>query len=273
MSNRPRRYDWAELPEEARRLEAQAKALEPITSKELKIMDIHPNMKILDAGCGTGAVTRKIAQLSKQGISIGIDLDPLFIETAKTLAENEGISNILFEQGNIDEISYEDGFFDRAYCRLVLMHVDDPVKTVRELIRVTKKGGLVAISDNDDGIIISYPHAPKFQELWKKFGQMSGEKGMNRYIGRELFSILSQAGLSSIQVFPFPMHGTQENPAMLRGLVSVPMQILATSKDKMVEEGWFTEEEYREMVIEVEKALSHLGAFALGMSFFATGIV
>jgi ubiquinone/menaquinone biosynthesis C-methylase UbiE len=153
------------------------------------------------------------------------------------------------------------------------MHVDEPVKTVRQLARVTKKGGIVAISDIDDGVIISYPHAPKFHELWNKFGQMSKEKGMNRYIGRELFSILSQAGLSSIQVYPFPMYATQENPAMLRGLVSVPMQIIATSKDTMVDNGWFTEEEYMEMVDEVEKALSHPGGFALGMSFFATGIV
>ena len=69
------------------------------------------------------------------------------------------------------------------------------------------------------------------------------------------------------------MYATQENPVMVRSLVSVPMQIIGNSKDVMVEEGWFTEDEYREMVDEVESALSHPGAFALGMSFFATGVV
>ena len=273
MSNKPRKYDWAELPEEAKRLEAQAKSMEPVTLKELEIMNLHQNMKVLDAGCGTGPVTRKIANLIEPGLSVGIDLDPLFIEVAKSLAAKDNIRNIRFELGNIDELVYENSFFDRVYCRLVLMHVNDPVKTVRELARVTEKGGLVSISDNDDGVIMSYPHVPLFHELWDKFGQMSREKGMNRYIGRELFSILSQAGLNSIQIFPFPMYGTQANPAILRALVSVPMQILADSKDDMVENGWFTEAEYGRMVDDVEKALSHPGAFALGMSFFGTGVV
>ena len=191
---------------------------------ELEIMGLSQNMKILDAGCGTGAATRKIAQLVSPGEVVGIDIDAPFLETGKMLAEGEGIKNIRFELGNIDDISYEAGFFDKVYCRLVLMHVNNPVKTVRELARVTKKGGLVAVSDNDDGVIISYPHAPKFQALWSKFGQRAREKGENRYIGRELFSIFSQAGLSSIQVYPFPMYATQENPVMLKSLVSVPMR-------------------------------------------------
>ena len=41
----------------------------------------------------------------------------------------------------------------------------------------------------------------------------------------------------------------------------------------MVDDGWFTEEEYGAIVEEVESALSHLGGFMLDMTFFATGIV
>lgn len=271
MPDEPRKYGTS--PEEAQRLEAQAESYEFLTKRELDIMGLGPNMRILDAGCGTGAVTRKIAQLVTPGEAVGIDMGALFIETAKKLAESEGIKNIRFELGNIDKMSYEDGFFDKVYCRLVLMHVYDPVKTVRELARVTKKGGLIAVSDNDDGVMVSYPHVSKFHELWSKYGQRARERGRNRYIGRELFSIFSQAGLSSIQVYPFPMYATQGNSVMLRDIVSVPMQIIGNSKDVMVEEGWFTEEDYREMVDEVESALSHPGAFVLGMSFFATGVV
>lgn len=273
MSDSPRIYGWAGLPEEAQRLESQAASLAPIISRELKIMNLTPSMKVLDAGCGTGAVTRKIAQLVSDGEAVGIDIDAEFLETAKKLAEAENIKNIQFEKGNIDKLLYENDFFDVTYCRLVLMHVYDPVKTVSELARVTKSGGLVAVSDNDDGIVISYPHSPKFHHIWSKFGQRSRESGENRYIGRELYSILSQAGLNSVQIYPFPVYATQETPEIARMIVSVPMQIIANSKDDMVEEGWFSDEEYEEMVKEVERALSHPGGFVLGMSFFATGIV
>jgi len=273
LSDEPRTYGWAGLPEEAKRLEAQAAAMNPILERELDILSLSPKMKILDAGCGTGAVTRKIAQIVSPGEVVGFDMDALFLETARKLAEIENINNARFELGNIDDIPYNDGYFDKAYCRLVLMHVNDPVKSVRELARVTRHGGLVAVSDNDDGVIISFPHAPKFQELWSRYGQRAREKGENRYIGRELFSIFSEAGLSSIQVYPFPLYATMENPVLLRGIVSVPMDVIGISKDAMVEEGWFTEADYLEMVDEVESAFSHPGGFVLGMSFFATGVV
>jgi len=272
LSDEPRTYGYAGLPEEVQRLEAQAKSMEAILQRELQIMKLTPDMRMLDAGCGTGAVTRKIAQHISPGEAVGIDIDPLFLENAKTLAMNEGIENIRFEHGNVDSLSYEDGYFDGAYCRLVLMHVNDPVHTVRELARVTKRGGFVAVSDNDDGVVISYPDAPKFQRLWRLYGQRARERGVNRYIGRELYSIFSEAGLKSIQVFPFPLYATQEDPAVVRGLVSIPMQIIALSKDDMVGGGWFTEGEYQEMVEEVEETLSHPGGFAMGMSFFAVGV-
>ena len=273
LSDEPRTYGWASLPEEAKRLEAQAAALEPIITRELGIMSLTPNMKILDAGCGTGAVTRIFAQNVSLGEAVGIDIDAQFLETAKKLAESENIKNIRFEKGNIDKLSFENDYFDVAYCRLVLMHVHDPVKTVRELARVTKSGGLIAVSDNDDGVVISYPHAPKFQSIWTKFGQRARERGENRYIGRELFSILSQAGLGSIQVYPFPLYATVENPVIARSIVSVPLQIIHNDKDVMVAEGWFSDDDYREMVEEVELAMSHPGGFVLGMTFFATGVV
>jgi ubiquinone/menaquinone biosynthesis C-methylase UbiE len=272
MSDKPRTYGWAGLPEEVQRLEAQAKSMEAILNRELQIMKLTSNQRILDAGCGSGAVTRKIAQHVSPGEAVGIDIDPIFLENAKKLAENEGIKNIRFKLGNIDNLSYEDEYFDGSYCRLVLMHVNDPVHSVGELARVTKRGGFVAVADNDDGVVISYPHAPKFQKLWRLYGQRAKEKGENRYIGRELYSIFSEAGLGSIQIFPFPMFATQDNPEVLRGLVSIPMEIIAISKDDMVDEGRFSEKEYLEMVEEVEETLSHPGGFAMGMSFFAVGV-
>lgn len=174
----PRKYADAGRPEEAMRLEAQAKAFEMILEKEIEILGLSANMKILDAGCGTGAVTRKMALKVWQGNACGVDIDPLFISEAKKLALREGIENIRFELGNVDNLEYYDGTFDLSYCRLVLMHVRNPVKTIAELKRVTKKGGIVAASDIDDGGILTFPKAPRFFDLWSRFGQWVKARGM-----------------------------------------------------------------------------------------------
>lgn len=271
MSDEPREYAYAGSIEEAVRLEAQGKAFGKIIERELEILGLKPNMKVLDAGCGTGAVTRKMALKVLPAEACGIDMDPLFIDRAKKTALDEGIKNIRFELGNIDNLTYDTGFFDLAYCRLVLMHVKNPVKTIAELKRVTKKGGIVAASDTDDGTMLTYPPAPRFFNLWSKFGERAKARGDDRYIGRRLYSIFSEAGVSSIKIYPFPTHATQQNPDVLRMLVYVPVQIVEQDRDDMIKEGRITAVEYEEAMKEVKLVLNHPGAFALGTTFLALG--
>ncbi|MDH7564093.1 MAG: class I SAM-dependent methyltransferase [Candidatus Bathyarchaeota archaeon] len=144
MTGKPQdKYVHAGKIEEVIRLEAQAKAFGKVIEKEFEILGLKQGMKVLDAGCGTGAVARKMAAKVSPGEVYGIDIDSLFISEAKKLATNEGIKNIVFELGDVDDLKQSDGTFDVSYCRLVLMHVKNPVKTVSELKRVTKKGGLL----------------------------------------------------------------------------------------------------------------------------------
>ncbi|MBS7619506.1 methyltransferase domain-containing protein [Candidatus Bathyarchaeota archaeon] len=274
MTGKPQdRYVHAGKLEEVMRLEAQAKAFGKVLEKEFEIVDLKPGMKVLDAGCGTGAVARKMATKVSPGEVYGIDIDPLFICEARKLAANEGVSNVRFELGDVDSLKYGDGTFDISYCRLVLMHVKNPVKTVTELKRVTKKGGVVAVSDNDDGGVITYPEMPKMMDLWTKYGRSAKIRGEDRYIGRQLFSIFSHAGLSPITIYPLPIHATQQTPEMLKMLVLVPVQIMEQCKENMMREGLVAVEHYEEAMKEVQAFLSHPGAFAMGLTFLAVGKV
>lgn len=273
MSDKPRGYVDAGKPEEAMRLEAQAKALQQIIEKELEILDLKPNMKVLDAGCGTGAVTRRMSSKLFPQDAYGVDFDPFFIEQARKSASEEGVRNVRFEQGNIDSLKYDDGAFDLSYCRLVLMHVSSPVKTIAELKRVTKKGGVVAASDLDDGAMLMFPSAPRFFDLWSKFGKWAKAMGEDRHIGRQLFSIFSKAGLNQVNIYPLPMYATQQNPEALKMLVYVPVQLLEQDKEVLIEEGLTTSEDWKEAMGEIQGILSHQDAFAMGMTFLAKGRV
>jgi ubiquinone/menaquinone biosynthesis C-methylase UbiE len=272
LSGKPRKYVAAGRSEETIRLETQAKALDRIIERELGILGLKPNMRVLDAGCGTGAITRKIASKVFPAETFGIDIDPLFIDKAKKAALDEGTGNIRFELGNIDNLTYDDGFFDLSFCRLVLMHVKNPVKTIAELKRVTRKGGIVAASDNDDGAIMIYPPAPRFFSLWKKYSHWA-KNTEDRYIGRKLYSIFSEAGLKSIEIFPLPAFATQEEPIVLRMLAYILVDILETPvhKDAMIREGVATAKDYEEAVKEIETVLKHAGAFVMGCFFLAIG--
>ncbi|MGQ9680890.1 MAG: methyltransferase domain-containing protein [Candidatus Bathyarchaeia archaeon] len=274
MTEKPEdKYVHSGKLEEVIRLEAQAKAFGRLLEKEFEIVGLKSGMKVLDAGCGTGAVARRMAAKVSPGEIYGIDIDSLFISEARKLAVNEGISNVKFDLGDVDDLKHDDGVFDVSYCRLVLMHIKDPVKTVKELKRVTKKGGVVAVSDNDDGGVLTYPEMPKMMDLWAKYGSLAKTRGEDRYIGRQLFSILSQAGLSPIAIHPLPIYATQQTPEMLKMIVSVPVQIMELCKETMMKEGFVTAEYYEEAMSEVRAFLSHPGAFAMGLTFLAVGKV
>jgi ubiquinone/menaquinone biosynthesis C-methylase UbiE len=271
LNDKPREYMFAGRLEEASRLEAQAKAVGKIIERELEILDLKPNMRVLDAGCGTGAITRRMASKVFPAETFGVDIDSLFIDKAKRAALDEGIKNAHFERGDIDNLRYDGGFFDLAYCSLVLMHVKNPVKTIAELKRVTRKGGIVAASDIDDDTVLIYPPAPKFLELLSKFGQRAKFRGEDRYIGRKLYSIFSEAGLSSTKIYPLPMFGTQQDPDALRALVYQVVQVLEQDKNAMIRESVATERDYEEAMKEVKYFLESHGSFFMVSFFLAVG--
>ena len=133
MGDKPRRYVRGGDSKELSRLETQAKIINPLLEKQFEIMGLKPHMKVLDAGCGSGVNTRHIARMVFPEEVVGLDMDPVFIEEARKQAEREGIENVRFDIGNINDMKYDDGSFDLSFCNFVLMHVNDPVKSVSEL--------------------------------------------------------------------------------------------------------------------------------------------
>ena len=273
MGDKPQRYVRGGESEEASRLETQAKIMNPLLEKQFEIMGLKPNMKVLDAGCGSGAITRLIARKVFPEEVVGLDMDPSFIEEARRLAESEGIENIRFDIGNIEDLSYDDGSFDLSYCRFVLMHVNDPVKAVSELKRVTREGGSVAGSEPDDGTVIFFPPLPKFEELGSIFYDYCKEIGINRFMGRELFATFSQAGFNSTDVHPLPMSFTQRYPDILKRAIYNWPHLLKTRKEGMISHGFITSEYFDEVLKEVDVWLKHPGSFLMGNMIFAIGKV
>jgi SAM-dependent methyltransferase len=273
MGEKPQRYVRSGDSEEASRLETQAKIMNPLLEKQFEFMKLKPNMKVLDAGCGSGAVTRLIARRVFPEEVVGLDMDPLFIEEARRLAESEGIENVRFDIGNIEDLEYDDGSFDLSYCRFVLMHLHDPVKAVSELKRVTKKGGSVAAADPDDGTGIFFPTLPKFEDHELKYREYCKKIGINRRMGRGLFATFSQAGLNSIDVHPLSISCTQRYPDILkRGIYGFP-HLLKTTKEGMISHGFITLEDFEDVLKEINVWLNHPDSFFMGAMIFAIGKV
>jgi len=111
--------------------------------KMLDYLAISDSDKVLDAGCGEGFYTMVFQELFNCEIS-AVDSDISILERAAKWLKNNGRVNI--KQGDICELTYPDNYFDKVVCSEVLEHINDDTKATSELYRVTKPGGVLAVT-------------------------------------------------------------------------------------------------------------------------------
>ncbi|MCD6237638.1 MAG: methyltransferase domain-containing protein [Thermoplasmata archaeon] len=148
---------------------------------------------ILDVGCGSGMVTRDIAGLTK-GEVIGIDGSPEMIEVARVVLEEH--DNVELLVGDAHAIPFCDNTFDITTCNLLLMWSSDPQKVVKEMTRVTKRGGIVLASlEPDYGGKLHWPENPRVDPIFA--GEAIKRRGGDPHIGRKLRMLFVRAGLKT----------------------------------------------------------------------------
>ena len=104
-----------------------------------------PDWTALDVAAGTGLVARKIAPQVQRVVAL--DATPDMLAQGRTQAQSEGISNIIFEEGDARSLPYPDGAFDLVTCRLGMHHFENPAVQLCEMVRVCRPGGQVAVID------------------------------------------------------------------------------------------------------------------------------
>jgi SAM-dependent methyltransferase len=118
------------------------------------IQDIHervverlapePGLRWLDLACGTGAVAERAAA---GGATVtGIDLAPALIETARERAAEQGLE-IDYRVGDCERLEVDDASFDAVSSTCGVMFAPDHEATARELARVTRPGGRIALAN------------------------------------------------------------------------------------------------------------------------------
>ena len=152
--------------------------------------------KVLDVGCGPGTITTDLADRVPRGHVTGIDAAQAVIEQARELAGDRG--NVDFATGDVYALDYPDGAFDVVHAHQVLQHLGDPVRALREMGRVTKPGGLVAVRDADFGGMTWYPELPILDEWRPLYKRVARGNGGEPDGGRRLHVWAREAGLTDI---------------------------------------------------------------------------
>ncbi|TNE77606.1 MAG: methyltransferase domain-containing protein [Gammaproteobacteria bacterium] len=108
----------------------------------LDAADINPGDNVLDVGCGTGILAREaVSRTGSHGRVTGLDPGPGMLAVARELAPNIG-----WEQGVAESLPYADDSFDAVVSQFGLMFFQDKAGAIREMHRVLKPGGRLAVA-------------------------------------------------------------------------------------------------------------------------------
>jgi ubiquinone/menaquinone biosynthesis C-methylase UbiE len=209
---------------------------------------LRPGMSCVDLGCGGGEVTLELAELVAPARVVGIDMDEVKLDLARTEAEARPAPNVEFRAGNLDDWE-EPGTYDAAYSRAVLQHLSDPVGLLRRMWAALRPRGVLIVEDADfDGWCCHPPNAG-FEFFVRAYGEVLARRGGDHAAGRKLYRHALDAGITGIRPprAAQPVYSSGEEKTLA-------WSTLNETKDAIVSDGVATARE-------VEEALTGLRSF------------
>jgi SAM-dependent methyltransferase len=204
----------------------------------IDVIDVRPGEAILEVGCGSGVILRRLArQTAGANRIVGVDISPYLLREARALARGEGFeASIAFREGNAEALPFPDNSFDITMACTVLEE-GDADRMLAEMVRVTRPGGRVAVIVRT----IDMPwwvNAPLRPELKVKVEAPSIHKGSGvatrGCADATIYRRCRAAGLTNLNLFPQFQTVTPAEPR----LATFEQQLATMLSDGEAQEWW-----------------------------------
>jgi len=183
-----------------RTLDAQARAIWPQESELIRRYALADDIRILDAGCGTGEGSSRLAEMFPRATVLGVDILDQSLELARSRYAQLA-PRLTFENQSAYELRSPDRAFDLTVNRHVIHSIPHPERVLAELARVTRSGGRLHLIPEDYGMLHFQRGALDPRDFWHEGPPRFGEAtGTDLFIGRHVYGILTDLGLKDITI-------------------------------------------------------------------------
>ena len=157
---------------------------------------LRAQQRLLDVGCGPGTLTVDLAARVTSVTALEQTAEAL--DLARVEAERQGARAVEFRVADVHALPFDDGEFDVVHAHQVLQHVADPVQALREMRRVTRPGGIVAVRDSDYAAFAWFPQLTALDHWAALYQRCARANGGEPDAGRRLLSWAQAAGFSDV---------------------------------------------------------------------------
>jgi len=226
QSSKNQPYIHGSKPEEQRRLSSLNGLLNQACLRELALTG---GEAVLDLGSGLGQFTRDMARVAgPRGRVIGIERDKRqIVEARRQAREARELGLVEWRHGEVLELPLKKSEwrrFDVVHARFLLEHVREPEQVVRQMVRAVRRGGRIALADDDHQVLRLWPEPPGFAELWHAYIRAFEHLRCDPFVGRRLVALLHDAGAKPRRnhwIFFGSCAGAPEFPDFVRNAIGV----------------------------------------------------
>jgi SAM-dependent methyltransferase len=162
------------------------------------IPHLQPGIQVLDVGCGPGSMTVGIAAHIGTGRVIGVDMSESQVRLAAQTAVEQGITNAEFRIGSAYGLPFADAQFDAVFSHALLEHLREPVRAMREFLRVLKPGGVMGVATPDWSGFLVGPLNRAVEVAIDAFKALQVGNGGDVDIGHKLSQYAVDAGFEGV---------------------------------------------------------------------------
>ncbi|OLC15573.1 MAG: hypothetical protein AUH29_07685 [Candidatus Rokubacteria bacterium 13_1_40CM_69_27] len=187
---------FAESLEERGRTPSQVR----LRQRFLRFMPVRPGHAVLEVGCGTGVVLRDLAaRVGPRGRVAGVDQSRWLVRAAAGILRRHPLRRrIALRVAAGGRLPFAADRFDATLAVTLLLHVAQPLEVVKEMARVTRPGGLVAVQDQDFGTVaVTHPDRALTERIMAGVAARLYEEPWS---GRRLPGLLRAAGLERVRL-------------------------------------------------------------------------
>lgn len=259
-------YVLGNLDNEIARLEIQSAFFEPLTRRTLLKAGIKEGMKCMDVGCGSGSVTRMMAQMvGEKGRVVGLDIDEKYVQYCRN---SKPPVNAEFTLGDISNstLAKMGENFDIIYSRFMFVHLKDVRKAVQSMKRLTKKRGMVIIEELDHApdSWLCYPENQSVSDLRRIYVNLVKKAGGDPFAGRKIYRLLVEESFdTSIEC---------NSPCLLMGhepYNTLGWRIAESLKPQILNYGILSEKEYVKLYQDLRQLSMDNKSFVTYARFFS----